>query len=182
MKQNPSAKDCVAFVGSSTIRMWDVKKSFPDMNVVNLGFGGSEIRDSTHFAPRILLPLDPKAIVFYAGDNDLASGRKPAQVRDDFREFVGVVRAKLPTTPILFLCVKPSIQRWSQFEKQKEANALVKALCSEGSHLVYVDLIPGILGTDGKPKAELFAKDGLHLNPKGYEVLNAEVKAFFSRR
>src|SRR5262245_12137265 len=77
-------KGGVVVAGSSTVRMWDVAKAFPDLKPINSGFGGSEIRDSTHFADRIILNHDPRAIVFYAGDNDINSGRTPEQVASDF--------------------------------------------------------------------------------------------------
>ena len=62
LKQAPPARGGVAFAGSSSIRLWDLKKSFPDRNAVNLGFGGSQIPDSTRFAPRLILPLAPRAV------------------------------------------------------------------------------------------------------------------------
>src|SRR5690242_6562775 len=68
LKEDPPAKGGVAFAGSSSIRLWDLKKSFPELNAANLGFGGSQVPDNTHFAPRILLPLEPRTVVFYAGD------------------------------------------------------------------------------------------------------------------
>ena len=87
LKDAPPKPDGVVFAGSSSIRLWDVKKSFFDLAATNVGFGGSEIRDSTHFAARIILPCKPSAIVFYAGDNDVANKRTPKQVADDFAEF-----------------------------------------------------------------------------------------------
>jgi lysophospholipase L1-like esterase len=176
LKEHPPAKGGVAFVGSSSIRLWNLKKSFPDLNAINLGFGGSEMRDSTHFAPRILLPLDPRAIVVYAGDNDIANRRTPEQVRDDFRAFVRTVHEKLPKTKVLYIAVKPSIKRRSQFDTQRQANALVKKVCAGDDRLVFVDIVPLMLGSDGTPKLELFAKDGLHMSPKGYEIWAAAVK------
>jgi len=170
LTENPPPKGGVAFAGSSSIRLWDLKKSFPGRNVVNVGFGGSEIRDCTHFAPRILVPLEPKTIVFFAGDNDLADGRSPEQVRDDFRAFVAAVHGKLPGTKVLFVAVKPSPKRWALFERQKRANELVKADVAAGDRLGYVDVVPAMLGPDGKPIPDLFAKDQLHLSPKGYAV------------
>jgi lysophospholipase L1-like esterase len=38
------------------------------------------------------------------------------------------------------------------------------------SRLLYVDIATPMLGEDGKPRSELFAPDGLHLNAKGYEL------------
>ncbi|MBL8866224.1 MAG: hypothetical protein KF873_14295 [Gemmataceae bacterium] len=166
----PPAKGGVVFAGSSSIRLWNLEKSFPGKGYVNVGFGGSEIRDTTHFAARILLPLEPKAIVFYAGDNDIAKKRTPAQVRDDFNAFAKAVHAKLPKARILYLPVKPSIARWKLYDTQKEANALVKSACEADPRLTYVDLVPATLGADGKPKPEFFVKDGLHLSEAGYKA------------
>src|SRR5262245_7628741 len=97
-KETPPKKGGIVFAGSSTIRLWDVKKSFPDWDVANCGFGGNQVRDNTHFAPRLILPLEPRAIVFYAGDNDLNAGRTPEQVLEDFRAFTKTVREKLPAS------------------------------------------------------------------------------------
>jgi lysophospholipase L1-like esterase len=166
----------VVFAGSSSIRLWDLGKSFPDLTAVNAGFGGSEVRDSTHFAPRVVLPPEPRAVVFYAGDNDLAKGRTPDQVRDDFAAFVKVVHGKLPKAKVLFIAVKPSLARWKLFDQQKKANDLVKALCATDDRLRFVDVVPGMLGPDGAPIPELFVKDGLHLSEKGYAVWTKAVK------
>jgi hypothetical protein len=52
--KSPPAKGGIVFVGSSSIRLWNVKESFPDLDIINRGFGGSQTIDSVHFAPRIV--------------------------------------------------------------------------------------------------------------------------------
>lgn len=175
-KEKPPEKGGIVFVGSSTIRQWDLAKSFPEWKATNCAFGGSEIRDVTHFADRIILMHEPKTIVFYAGDNDINSNRKPEQVLADFRAFAETVHKQLPKTRIHFICVKPSLARWKQFATQSKANALVKELCAKDERLNYIDIVPGMLGKDGEPIPELFVKDGLHLTPKGYDVLSEAVR------
>jgi lysophospholipase L1-like esterase len=175
-KDAPPKKGSFVFAGSSTIRLWDVKKSFPDWDVANCGFGGNQVRDNTHFAARLIFPLEPKAVFFYAGDNDINAKRTPVQVRDDFFEFAKGVHGKLPTCTIYFLSIKPSVARWAQYETQSKANALVKEVAAKDEGIRYVDISPPLLGADGKPKPELFQKDGLHLSEKGYELVSAEVK------
>jgi lysophospholipase L1-like esterase len=170
LSANPPKPGSVFFVGASTIVGWDLKKYFPESGYVNVGFGGSVIADSTHFSPRILLPFNPGTIVFYAGDNDINGGRKSAQVVEDFQSFVSAVRKDNPSCRVLFLAVKPSIARWKMFEEQKKANALVRMFCEKGDRLTYVDTVTPMLDQDGKPNADLFVKDGLHLSPKGYEL------------
>ncbi len=172
---NPPKPGGVFFVGSSSIVRWDIKKSFPDAGYVNVGFGGSVIVDSTHFAPRIITPFKPARVVFYAGDNDIAAGRKPEQLAADFRDFVAAVRKDNPSCKVLFIAVKPSLARWKKFDEQKKANALVREFCEKGSGLVFVDVVPLMLGSDGTPDPELLVKDGLHMTPKGYELWTATV-------
>jgi lysophospholipase L1-like esterase len=169
-REKPAPEQAILFAGSSSIRLWDLHQSFPGLETINRGFGGSEIRDSVHFAPRIILKYKPRLIVFYAGDNDIAAGRSPEQVLADFKALVQEVHAALPRTKILFLSIKPSIQRWKLVDKIRQANALIEAFCKQDDRLTYVDVGTALLGKDGKPRPELFRPDGLHLNTEGYKV------------
>ena len=45
-KASAPPENGVLFVGSSSIRLWDLEKSFPEKNYLNRGFGGSQIADS----------------------------------------------------------------------------------------------------------------------------------------
>ena len=177
-REKPPPKNAVVFVGSSSIRLWDVAKSFPGVETINRGFGGSQLADSAHFAPRIVVKYEPRLVVLYAGDNDLAAGKTPEQVADDFRAFVAAVHKDLPKTRIIFLSIKPSIQRWKLVGRGRQANALVEAICKQDEGLLYQDVGTPLLGEDGKPRPELFRQDGLHLNDTGYEVWAAVLKPY----
>src|SRR5262249_33039374 len=93
----PPPRHGVLFVGSSSIRLWaTLADDFPGVPVLNRGFGGSHIADSTYYAARIIAPYAPRLVVLYAGDNDINEGRTPQQVVDDFVAFVQRVRTDLP--------------------------------------------------------------------------------------
>lgn len=175
-KMKAPPKNPIVFVGSSSILFWDLSKSFPRLPAINRGFGGSQLADVVHFTPRIVLKYEPRLIVLYAGDNDLAAGKTPERVRDDFRAFVKLVHEKLPKMRIIFISIKPSLFRWSLIDKIRKANALVEAECKNDENLVYLDLVSPMLGDDGKPRRELFALDGLHLNAKGYALWAERLK------
>jgi lysophospholipase L1-like esterase len=175
-KGAPPPKGAVLFAGSSSIRLWDVKKSFPDLETINRGFGGSQVADSTHFAPRLILKNEPRLIVFYAGDNDIAAGKSPAEVAEEFQGFATTVHKELPKTKIVFISIKPSLARWEMADKQKKANELIEAHCKKNDYLSYLDVVKPMLGDDGKPRKELFGKDGLHMNEKGYELWTSLLK------
>ena len=125
--KNAVPADPILFVGSSSIRMWKTRESFPDLPVINRGFGGSHISDVIHFTDRIVLPYAPKLIVFYAGDNDMAGGKSAARVLCDYRRFVELVHVRLPDTSIIFIPIKPSGSRWSLWPEMTKANGLIEA-------------------------------------------------------
>ena len=175
-KEKPPPRNAILFAGSSSIRMWDVAKSFPGMDVINRGFGGSEIADSVHFADRLILKHQPRMVVLYAGDNDLANGKTPEQVLADFKAFVKAVHAELPKTRIAFISIKPSIRRWNLIDNIRKANSLIEGCCKQDERLLYTDVVKPMLGDDGKPRPELFTVDGLHMNAKGYELWTSLLK------
>lgn len=168
--KNAVPAEPVLFVGSSSIRMWRTRECFPDLPVVNRGFGGSHISDVIHFTDRIVLPYQPGTILFYAGDNDVAGGKSAQRVCDDYRRWVGLVHASLPEARIIFISIKPSGQRWSLWPQMHNANELVRAFCRQDSRLFFADLATPLLGPEGKPDPDLFLNDRLHLNNKGYAV------------
>ncbi|OOG53322.1 SGNH/GDSL hydrolase family protein [Rhodanobacter sp. C03] len=163
------AAGSILFIGSSSIEHWkSLAADFPEVNVINRGFGGSVISDSTFFADRIVAPYHARAIVMYAGDNDLQEGSSPEQVRDDFAAFVRKARAVDPGVPIAFIAIKPSVARAVLLPKIRQANALVRAYAATQKGVTYLDAFTLLLGKDGRPQPELFGVDGLHMNRKGY--------------
>ncbi|QDT31387.1 GDSL-type esterase/lipase family protein [Thalassoglobus polymorphus] len=169
-KKHPKEPGQVLFIGSSSIRLWDLEKWFPGLDAINRGFGGSEVADSLHFYDRIVKPYAPRAIVMYAGDNDLSREKTPAQVQADFKEFVTKVHKDFPDTQIIFVAIKPSIKRWNLIEKVREANSLIIKMAESDEQLTFLDIDTPMIGEDEMPKKEFFAKDGLHLNDAGYKL------------
>jgi lysophospholipase L1-like esterase len=162
----------VLFVGSSSIRLWNLKESFPDLQTINRGFGGSELADSVRYADRIVIKHRPSVVVLYAGDNDIAAGKSPKRILSDFQQFVRVVQCRLPDTKIIYIAVKPSIQRWSLIDKIRETNRLIHddIAGQKSDKLAFLDIEKPMLGDDGKPRADLLQNDGLHLNRDGYKL------------
>jgi lysophospholipase L1-like esterase len=174
----PAAPGGIVFVGSSSIRLWDLRKWFPGLPALNRGFGGSEIADSLRHVDLLVLKHKPRTVVFYAGDNDIAAGKTPRTVADDFRAFASKVHAALPKTRIVFIGIKPSLQRWAMVARVREANALIRQLCERDDRLGFADVDGPMLGWDEKPRQDLLVADGLHLSPKGYELWTTLVRPF----
>ena len=180
-RENTAPKEAVVFVGSSSINMWKTAECFPEFAVINRGFGGSQASDVVHFAPKLVLKYQPRAIVFYAGDNDLAAGKTPEQVAGDFEKFVGIVHDKLPKAEVVYLPVKPSLARWNIWPQMQETNALVADFAKGQQHVTYIDTATPMLGPDGKPRPEIFLSDGLHMNAQGYTIWTNLVQPVLER-
>jgi len=169
-KTSPPPKGEIVFVGSSTIRLWDTARYFPDLKIINRGIIGSELVDALRYVDRIVLPYQPRLIVVYAGDNDISGGWISEQVAVTFEKFTRAVHAKLPQTRILFIAIKPSILRWTQIDRMRSANAIIRAYCERDDRLAFIDFDTLMLGFDERPRRELFVEDGLHLSPQGYQL------------
>ena len=169
--KSPPPTGGALFIGSSSIRMWKLAESFPKHDdLINRGFGGSHMADATHYADRIAIPYKPRVILVYAGDNDIAGGKSPQRVLADYQAFVKKIHKALPDTKIAFIAIKPSIKRWSLVDKMRQANALIRKHTESDQSLSFIDIDTPMLGADGKPRAELFVSDGLHLSAAGYKI------------
>jgi len=170
-KENPPPAHPVLFVGSSSIRLWDLDKSFPNLKTLNRGFGGSTIADSIHFFDRIIRPYQPKIIILYAGDNDIKKELSPREVFENFKTLANKIETSLPGTHLIYIAIKPSISRKKLWPEMKQANDLIAAWCAQRSILSFADIAKPMLDNPGhEPNPDLFKKDGLHLNEKGYEL------------
>jgi lysophospholipase L1-like esterase len=164
----------VVFVGSSSIRLWDgLERQFDvadNGSIVKRGFGGSLMSDCRAHVARLVLPYKPRLVIVYAGDNDLAEGRAPSQVRDDLAGFVQAVHTALPDTRIAYVSIKPSPLRAALLPQVREANDLIAAYAEQTRGLAYIDVFTPMMGADGQPRGDLYGSDSLHLNAAGYAL------------
>lgn len=177
-KASPPAKQGILFTGSSSVRLWDLKTSFPDLPAVNHGFGDSEMSDLVRYGERLITPYQPATVVLYSGDNDLANGKTPMQIAADLDEVLNQLRRELPQARVIVLGIKPSPQRWALYEQQQAANALMQERIAArmDQAVQFFDTAILLLDSENKPRAEFYEKDELHLNAKGYQQWEAALR------
>lgn len=176
-RRMPPPTNPVLFVGSSTVVRWQsLAKDFPETPVLNRGFGGSEIADSTYYAERIIFPYNPRMIVLRSGVNDIHAGRSPEEVFNDFKAFITKVRTRFPKVPVAFVAVNPSPSRWSEKKAGERLNALVAEYVKTSANLVFIDISRISLNREGQVRSELFEADRLHFNQEGYKLLASAVR------
>ncbi|MDR6991262.1 SGNH/GDSL hydrolase family protein [Luteimonas sp. 3794] len=169
--ETPPPERPIVFTGSSSVRMWErLAADFPDVPVLNRGFGGSQVRDAIWYADEVALRYRPRQIVLYAGDNDIAEGRSAAQVLADTQAFVTRIRAAQPGTPIALLGIKPSPSRANLLDVQRDANNALRDWAATQRNIAYIDVFTPMLDAEGVPREDLFIADRLHMNAAGYAM------------
>ncbi len=146
--------------------------------MVNHGFGGSEMFDSVNYFDRAVLPHQPRLIVLYAGGNDINAGKTPERVEADFKNFVALVKLKLPETLVACISIAGNPARWKQVDTVREANRRIEAITKADAQLAFINVFPHMLGADGLPKPDIFVEDKLHMNEKGYAIWKEVVGPF----
>jgi len=178
-------KHAILFLGSSSFRKWeDVQSYFPGYTIINRGFGGSTIPDAIRYADDIIFPYQPKQILIYEGDNDLASSDKitPDSVLNRFEKLFTLIREKLPKTSIAFVAIKPSPSRQKLMPEMEEANSLIKNFLKDKKNTAFIDVYHKMLNKNGTPIKDIFIEDELHMNAKGYAIWQKTIEPYLIKR
>lgn len=173
-----STKETIVFTGSSSIRFWeDLQQRFPNRQVLNAGFGGSEAIDLLHHLNDLVLHFKPVKVFIYEGDNDIYNKKRPAEVLGTFLEIVNRIQKDHPNREIVLISAKPSISRWRFRGKYKRLNKKLRKYAAKDDRVGFVDVWKPML--DGrKLRTDIFIEDGLHMNQKGYDIWYSVIKDF----
>ena len=170
IEKGPSSGNLTLFTGSSSIRMWtSLDSDFPEINLLNRGFGGAHLSDLLHYYDRLFTKYHPQRIVLYCGENDLRSGKSVGQVMKDFHALWAKIKMDLPATTLFYLSCKPSPKRISKWNTYLSLNLRIKNLALRDKRLTFVDISPTLLRPDCSFYPGFWKEDNLHLNQAGYD-------------
>ena len=165
----PPPQQSILFIGSSIFRLWkNLTTQMAPLPVFNRAFGGSRTADVLHYMDEIVLPYQPKVIVYYCGSNDVNPGLPAAGIAGNFRKFVERVHDKLPETRVIYVAIQRAPEKRKHWDVVDEANTLAKEYCGRDRRLTFVDLNPALFGADGDPRLDLYLADKLHFHEPAY--------------
>lgn len=165
-----NTKETTVFTGSSSVRKWDnLQESFPEHQVLNSGFGGSEASDLLYYLDTLVIKYNPTKVFIYEGDNDISAKKKPNEIIKTTEAIVEKIRRSNSNVKIVLISAKPSISRWNLRIKYKRLNRKFKRMTKKDESLLFVDVWHPMLNKR-KLMKDLFVSDGLHMNAKGYDI------------
>jgi len=169
--ENPPPKNAILFVGSSSIVYWrTLSEDMVPLNVINRGFGGSQMHELNMYRDRIVTNYQPKAVVVYEGDNDVAAGKSVDEIIPEYVSFIEHLNESLDKVDIYLIAVKPSIARATMWETMQAVNEQLMELSKQHENVHYFDIASPMLQSSGEVKDDIFVDDGLHMNAAGYEI------------
>jgi lysophospholipase L1-like esterase len=165
------------FYGSSSFRLWDdLPAAMAPFALHNRAFGGSTLAACEYFFERLVPPCAPRALVLYAGDNDLGDGHPPEAVIRSLTNLVARAERRLGPLPLGFVSIKPSPARWELRRRIAVVNEAARHLCVQRRNRHFIDVGATMLDAAGLPRVELFAEDGLHLSAAGYALWGPTIR------
>lgn len=180
-REDPPKAGANLFTGSSSIVMYkELARHFPDHQILNRGFGGSEFSDLLFYAGRVIYPYKPSRIFIYEGDNDVAAGEDPKKIIKEAKKLRKEIAKALPGIPVVFISAKPSLARWELKAQYEEVNKGLKRIADKTAHTLYADVWAAMLDEDGQVYDHLFLEDNLHMNPEGYEIWRKVLEPFLA--
>lgn len=171
-KQREKKQGAVVFVGDSLIGGWKgLAQAFPGLKVANCGVGGDVTRGVLFRFREDVLDLKPRAVVLNVGFNDLTGYGDPALAVGNIAAMLDQAWAQDPAMPIIVCTIPPrdAPQAPTKAGAREEFNARLTQLAAARKHLIVLDMAKPFTDANGKPRAEFFANDHVHLVAAGYE-------------
>lgn len=177
----PASRGIVLLAGSSYFDNWETSDTdLSPLETVNVGIGGTKIGEQIAFIDRLVVPFAPRALVLYAGSNDinglpLMSG-DPESVVDRVKEYVRIAHDRLPEMTVYYVAITEAPVREKVRDDIRLANSLLEEWAQKSGEIIFIDTAPALLTPEGEIDESIFLDDRLHLNPEGYEKFSAVIR------
>lgn len=173
-----ASRETIVFTGSSSIRIWrDLEQRFPNHQIVNSGFGGSQASDLLAHSDQLILRFHPKKVFIYEGDNDISAAKRPKEIIKTTGAIITRIRENDKNTEIVLIAAKPSIARWNLRRNYKRLNRKFRKLSKKDPLIEFADVWKPMLERS-KVKQDIFIEDGLHMNESGYQLWYDVIKKY----
>ncbi len=177
----PSSGCPIWFVGSSSIERWrTIDRDIPGWQVHRRGVGGALIDQIAARLSATASHPAPRAIVLYAGDNDIHGGASGRIAAGAMLRVVLEAQYRWPDILIVVLGLKPSPNRWNERAEQLRYNRILMQFAATRKGLFVLPHYAGLL-RDGVPDPALFV-DGVHMNDEGYRRWSQGVRDIIAAR
>lgn len=178
-KQFDSQQDRIVFTGSSSVRFWlNLSEYYPNHQIINTGFGGSQMSDLLYYLEDAVLRFAPNKVFIYEGDNDIFAKQSLGTIMKNTKAVVQKIEKQYPNCTIILISAKPSIARWNLKTEYEALNVAFKAYAAKKKNRSFANVWDIMLDEEGEVLKDIFIQDGLHMNKEGYALWDKIIRPF----
>lgn len=176
VKLNPEPQNAIVFAGSSIFHFWTtLTDDMAPLPVINQAFPGARMHSVFNAMDKLIIPYNPKIIVYYCGSNDINDGAESSDVLSGLEKFVSAVRGKLPSIIVYFVSINKAPQKMDKWKVIDDSNHKIKDWCEKTDSLYFIDINPPFI-IEGQSCTGLYLDDGLHFRPEAYVEFTKRIK------
>lgn len=175
---SPPPKDGILFIGSSIFRQWEqLGAQMAPLPVYNRAFGGSRTWELLHYVDQIVIPYQPRFVVYYCGSNDVNAKQNAAGITRRTVAFFERVHQALPNAQLFYVDIQKAPDKRANWAIVDSTNAAMRRYAAANAKWVQtIDLNPVLFDASGNIRGALFKPDSLHFLQPTYVEFTTVIK------
>ena len=174
----------IVFTGSSIFRFWTrLTDQMAPLPVLNRAFAGAVTQDLLGRIGQLVLPWQPRIVVYYCGSNDISAGDEAGPIVERTKQFIRILREKSPNTFFYYTSINKAPEKRARWDVVDEVNREMERYSRLAINVGYIDLNPVLFDSRNNLRENLFLPDGLHFRPDStaYPEFSQIVKPILAR-
>lgn len=162
----------IVFTGSSIFQFWThLREQMAPLPVLNRAIVGTVTQDMLNRIGQLVLPYEPRIVVYYCGSNDISAGEDAAAIIERTKLFINALHEKLPNTYFFYTSIQRAPEKRARWNVVEAVNNEMNRYSREAVNVGYIDLNPVLFDSRNQVREDLFLPDGLHFRPESTAYL-----------
>ena len=162
----------IVFTGSSIFQFWThLREQMAPLPVLNRAIAGTVTQDMLNRIGQLVLPYEPRIVVYYCGSNDISAGEDAAAIIERTKLFIKVLHENLPNAYFFYTSIQRAPEKRARWNVVEAVNSEMNRYSREAVNVGYIDLNPVLFDSRNQVREDLFLPDGLHFRPESTAYL-----------
>ena len=156
----------IVFTGSSIFQFWThLREQMAPLPVLNRAIAGTVTQDMLNRIGQLVLPYQPRIVVYYCGSNDISTGEDAGPIIERTKRYIRLLHETLPNTLFFYTSIQKAPEKRARWDVVETVNREMERYSREAINVGYIDLNPVLFDSQKKLREGLFLPDGLHFRP-----------------
>jgi lysophospholipase L1-like esterase len=156
----------IVFTGSSIFQFWThLTDQMAPLPVLNRAIAGTVTQDMLDRIGQLVLPYEPRIVVYYCGSNDISAGEDAGPIIERTKRFIQILHEKSPNTFFYYTSIHKAPEKRARWKVVEAVNREMEHYSRQAFNVGYIDLNPVLFDNRDNVRENLFLPDGLHFRP-----------------